>query len=220
MRLASQDLPGGLVGVNLLVGDRTDVYAADVRIAYDPGVVAPVDVQATTPGVLLASNLLQEGLIIVASASAGGLVGPDGGILALRFRITGKPPVESALRLQRISLFDVTAAPVSVRLAQRLELPRRAVPGSYGLSPGYPNPFNPSTELRIQLPESGDVAVNVYNLNGQVVRSLLHGHRPAGVWRVVWDGRDQKGQMVSSGVYIVGMKAGQHAVVRKVTLIR
>jgi len=74
-------------------------------------------------------------------------------------------------------------------------------PLAFSLSPNAPNLFNPTT-IRFGLPEAGPVRLVVYNTTGQVVRTLVDGHRAAGFYAVTWDGRDALGRDVSSGVYL------------------
>ena len=78
----------------------------------------------------------------------------------------------------------------------------RPKPLEYALSQNYPNPFNPTTQVAYQMPEAGEVSVVVYNLLGQQVRMLAQGHQQAGYYRVTWDGRDDYGRAVSSGIYL------------------
>lgn len=71
----------------------------------------------------------------------------------------------------------------------------------YSLSQNYPNPFNPATTIEYQLPSRGTVQVNIYNSLGQLVRSLVNEQREAGTHSVIWDGRDNRGNAVSTGAY-------------------
>ena len=95
------------------------------------------------------------------------------------------------------------------------------IPGTiaYALA-AYPNPFNPETVVRYDLPEAGSVSLMLYNLMGQTVRVLVSGHQGTGSHRVVWDGRDSEGQAVVSGVYLCRMVVGEYSVVRKLLLVR
>ncbi len=89
--------------------------------------------------------------------------------------------------------------------------------GSVGVEPGdqapvyevslgnYPNPFNPWTIISYSLPEAAYVELNVYNIRGQRVRTLVHEHREAGSHEVVWDGRNEQNDIVGSGVYLCRM---------------
>jgi hypothetical protein len=90
----------------------------------------------------------------------------------------------------------------------------------YQLEPNYPNPFNPSTTISFQLPVVSEVKLAIYNSNGQLVRTLYSGERAAGRHRVVWDGRDDHGQRVASGVYIYLIRAGSFAAQHKLLLMK
>ena len=83
-----------------------------------------------------------------------------------------------------------------------------------------PNPFNPETTFRVHLPEGRPTQLTVYSLSGQVVRRLVEGHLDAGVYAYGWDGRNQQGRPVGSGVYLYRLRAGDKTLVGKVTLLR
>ncbi|MFC1508971.1 FlgD immunoglobulin-like domain containing protein [Candidatus Omnitrophota bacterium] len=75
-------------------------------------------------------------------------------------------------------------------------------PEGFAITGNYPNPFNPTTTIDISLPEAGQISLTVFNVNGQKIRELVSGFLTVGKHSVVWDGRDQNGKSVSSGVYI------------------
>jgi flagellar hook assembly protein FlgD len=84
----------------------------------------------------------------------------------------------------------------------------------------HPNPFNASTEIRFELPEPGRVKLKIYNLQGQEVRRLLNEEREAGYHSVYFDGRNNQGQYLTSGVYIFTLEAGSNIETKKMILIR
>jgi len=94
------------------------------------------------------------------------------------------------------------------------------LPTEFALKPNYPNPFNPETTIEFALPEASKVNLKIYNLTGQLVRELVANDYPAGYQKVIWDGRDQYGKNVGSGVYIYTLKAGSFSQTRKMILIR
>ncbi|MFQ5636742.1 MAG: S8 family serine peptidase [bacterium] len=81
------------------------------------------------------------------------------------------------------------------------ELPS-TLPEDYGLAQNYPNPFNPETLIEYQLPKTGPVSLKVYTILGQEVRTLVDGEKQAGYHRVIWDGKNDAGQRLASGVYL------------------
>ncbi len=94
------------------------------------------------------------------------------------------------------------------------------VPAEFGLAQNYPNPFNPVTTIRYQLPKAGHVSLKVYNIYGQLVRTLVDDQVHAGYHTVQWNGRDEFGQAVSSGVYYYRLVAGTFVETRKMALLR
>jgi|GEM_PF-1286258 len=95
-----------------------------------------------------------------------------------------------------------------------------STPEEFRLSQNYPNPFNPSTEIRYQLPEDGYVNLRIYNIAGQAVRTLVDSDWPASVYTVTWDGRDDRGQQVSSGIYFCLLRCGEFGQTKKMVLMR
>lgn len=94
------------------------------------------------------------------------------------------------------------------------------LPTAYDLFPNYPNPFNPSTTIRFALPAPARVTLNVYNVLGQRVVALADkADYAAGYHTLVWDGRNERGQAVSSGVYFFRMSTGDWARTRKMILL-
>jgi len=89
-----------------------------------------------------------------------------------------------------------------------------------GLKGNYPNPFNPSTTIAFDVAHEGRVVIDVYNIKGQRVRSLVNGVYEAGGHSVVWNGRDEAGHSVGSGVYFYRMSAGEYVGVRKMVMVK
>ncbi len=92
------------------------------------------------------------------------------------------------------------------------------VPEALRLLPNYPNPFNAETTIKFSVPEAARAQVSIYNLRGQPVRELVNGFLPAGFFVVRWDGRDDGGAAVSSGIYFIVLRVGNQQLTREVTL--
>ncbi|MFT5232298.1 MAG: hypothetical protein ACI9UK_000013 [Candidatus Krumholzibacteriia bacterium] len=94
------------------------------------------------------------------------------------------------------------------------------VPMNLGISAAVPNPFNPMTTIHYDVPEtSSQVSLKIYNLQGQLVRTLVNGYLETGRHQAVWQGRDDAGQSVASGVYLVRIEDGREHVMRKIVLV-
>jgi len=88
------------------------------------------------------------------------------------------------------------------------------------LGQNYPNPFNPSTEIHFSLASPGKVMIDIYNQKGELVRNLVNGYFAAGANKISWDGLDNKGKIVSSGVYYYRMRNGAYSYTRKMLLLK
>lgn len=88
------------------------------------------------------------------------------------------------------------------------------------LRPNYPNPFNSSTLIPYQLGEQADVRLDLFNLLGQRLRSLVDQRQQPGLYRVTWDGRDEQGRSLTSGLYIYRLQAGGRVEQRSMMLLR
>ncbi len=99
--------------------------------------------------------------------------------------------------------------------ANLLQTPRK-----FALRQNYPNPFNPTTSIRFELPQECNLQLVIYNLRGQAIRTLAEGKKKAGYYNIVWEGLDQSGEQVASGVYLVRLQAGSFVQVIKMSLIK
>ena len=96
-----------------------------------------------------------------------------------------------------------------------------AIPQGFTLRQNYPNPFNSETMIRFVLPVAGQMELALFNLAGQRVTTLVQGVRDAGTYTVHWDGRDDAGQELASGVYLYRLRFGkQQGETRKLLLLR
>lgn len=100
------------------------------------------------------------------------------------------------------------------------EIPTSELPSTYSLAQNYPNPFNPSTAIEFTVPVRGDVRVSVYNLLGQRVATLVDQPMSPGTYRTDWNGRDEAGNPVASGIYFYRLEAEQFLETRKMMLLK
>jgi hypothetical protein len=95
------------------------------------------------------------------------------------------------------------------------------VPSSFALHASVPNPFNPITTITYDVPAGGaDVSITIYDVSGKRVREIVNARRPAGSWSVQWNGVDDRGARVASGVYFYRMRAGAFVETRKMVLLK
>ena len=101
-----------------------------------------------------------------------------------------------------------------------LEAHDETTPNEFALERNYPNPFNSDTVIRFALPQAADIELAVYNLAGQQVARLVRGQRPAGRYTINWDGRNDQGEGLATGVYIYRLRAGDLVRSHKLLLLR
>ena len=95
-----------------------------------------------------------------------------------------------------------------------------AHPVSFELLGNYPNPFNPTTEIQFLAPEAGNVRIDVYNVTGQLVKTVLNEYVAAGIKTVTWDGTNSNGAAVNSGVYFTKMTTANSVETKKMLLVK
>jgi len=102
-----------------------------------------------------------------------------------------------------------------------------ALPRGFSLSQNYPNPFNPSTTIAFEIPDTGEtggtvqpVSLKVFDIRGRFVRSLVDSRLAPGNHTVHWNGRNERGETVSSGIYMYTLKTGPDASTRKMTVMK
>ncbi len=94
------------------------------------------------------------------------------------------------------------------------------VPATYSLGQNFPNPFNPTTVIAYGMERKGKINISIFNVLGQHVKTLVDGEVEAGAHQVIWDGADQSGAEVASGVYFYKMTTEKYVETRKMALMR
>jgi len=112
---------------------------------------------------------------------------------------------------RRYPFYTVTLSPKDLENVTPLE---------FALNQNYPNPFNPTTTISYQLPESGKVRLDVYNLKGQLVKTLIDGTQVSGLHSIVWNGTDTKNRSVASGVYLYRLSSQHNVQTKRMLLMK
>ena len=106
-----------------------------------------------------------------------------------------------------------------------LNLLASLIPEETALLANYPNPFNPETWIPYQLASPAEVALTIYNMKGKMVRRLAVGHQAAGMYKsrsraIYWDGRNQLGESVASGLYFYTLTTGEFSATRRMLILK
>jgi hypothetical protein len=213
LTLASSAFDAGeYVDVPVRISGATDLRALSMTFTYD---VNALTFDGAVHGSLVGENtpmFVQDRdgsvRIDVASFNEQGISGSDD-LVVLRFRATraGK----DAVRLENALARDSRNAAISLRGASTL-------PETMTLEQNYPNPFNPSTNIRFSLPEKGGVELAVFDMLGRKVRTLVDATMSEGSFTVSFDGLDDAGASLPSGVYIYRLVVGERVAQRSMML--
>lgn len=121
---------------------------------------------------------------------------------------------EKGIELSSVEAVDPYGRPLTVSTSEK------ALPQTFTLFPNYPNPFNPETNISFALPVDSRVSLRIYNLSGQLVKTLLEENLSAGTYTVHWDGSNSSGEKVASGIYFYKLTAGEYSQTRKMCMVK
>jgi hypothetical protein len=189
--------------VTLRLRSAEDIQGLSARLTWDASVAIPEAVEA---GAWLAEQngvafSAEAGVVDAAVLGTGRVLSGEGVLATVRFRAlrSGAP--------------QVVLAAVDARSVENRHLDLAgttpALPQRTALGPALPNPFRGETALSFSLAKAGPALLGIYSVDGRRVRTLAAGPRDPGTYRLVWDGRDDGGRLVSSGVYFVRLTTEQ-----------
>ena len=165
----------------------------------------------------LQSHVVEPGRVRIGGyANNGAAIPGDGDLIAIRFRARAGKLHGSATALQFVD--DLAgASSVSTSLETTINTP---VPDQVVLHQNSPNPFNPETTIRFELPSAMRVQLSIFDVHGRLVRKLIDEQRGAGASTAEWNGRDDRGAGVATGVYFYVLEAGGSRYQRKMILLK
>ncbi len=220
---------GDKLFADLAVNGLERLAMGHFRIGYDQNSLAVKNVsagqllnQGQTPYALL-SEKSSSGLwdIAFARLSTGGRSGAiegDGILFSLELERTGMG--RAGIGIEHVDLRSADNQCLTAGACPDLALEDAGVPEYFDLLPNYPNPFNSRTQIGFQVPEKSRVRLEIFNLLGQPVRTLVDDRYDAGRYRALWDGVDENGRMVVSGIYILRMTAGPFRKTREMLFLK
>jgi len=202
------------------------------RLSGENGIINVPITLTNTMGVTSAYAELETGSLEVASVkvtTANGWVSStntEGG--KVRIALTGLEPLKDGVvalvsfKLNGQETVTVTGSAVlNDDLREELNAVNvREIPTEFALSQNYPNPFNPTTSIKYSLAENAKVTLVIYDMLGQVVKTLIDNEQEAGFYTVKWDGTNNYGGKVSSGIYIYRLNAGKFMSTLKMNLLK
>jgi flagellar hook assembly protein FlgD len=95
-----------------------------------------------------------------------------------------------------------------------------SVISTFELFQNYPNPFNPTTTIEYQVPSTGRIQIQIYNITGNLIRTLVNSDQPSGKYSITWSGKDESNHQVATGVYIYRVVFGSSVLSKKMLLLK
>ena len=211
---------GAAITVDVSAEGLSELASYGLKVSFDP---EAVQFLGASEGNLLRNNSLfvaiptKAGEVWVLNGQPEAVSASSGLLSQLHFKALNEQAVGSAIRVDALDLFDSDARLNSIA-AQGLEV--TVAPERFALLQNYPNPGNPSTVISYTLAENSKVNLTIYNTLGQAVRTLVDGHQTANIYKVVWDGRDDSGKEVASGVYFYRLVAGKFSATKRLIVLK
>ena len=219
---------GELVAVDVSLADVQALVGYGFALNYETDKfefvsVAPADedLLKSTGGETLFHHVVADGQITVANGLYNGTAVSGGGdVVRFVFRVLREFEDNARFEIANGLVFDPSQLQNPAVVAGVLEL--QSTPREFALHQNFPNPFNPDTTIKYDLAESADVTLQIYNVLGQVVRTLVASEaQNAGRYQIRWNGMDERGVPVSSGIYFYQISAdGKFSDVRKLMLLK
>ena len=144
------------------------------------------------------------------------LIKASGEIARLEIKQLGEAPV--VVRFKAIDLRNLDNNKNEIVVVDEHEAP--FIPKATALMQNFPNPFNPTTTLSFDVAQAGNVTIQIYDVSGRLVATLLNAHKEIGRHRVEWNGKDTNGSLVPSGIYFYRMRAVGFEATKKMILVR
>lgn len=206
---------GKIVSIPVMVpSELSGLRSAEMVVQFNTSDLKIRGVSTTdlTKNFTIASNIV-DGTLSIAMANSDGLeVG--GTIVYIEAEIL-RSRDQIALTVDQVLLNDQKTSKVTSVGGSGLEVPQ-----TFQLSQNYPNPFNPSTTIEFQLPSNEFVELNIYDISGREVTTLVSETMNAGTHRFRWNATDQQGLKVASGVYFYRISAGSFTQIKKMLLMK
>ena len=222
--LASSRLVGDEVLVELRTREASAWRGLGLLLRYDPEALTWLGEEIRRPDLLRAAPgglyvqiaMGDDEVALFAHRGRAADFSGAGSVAHLHFRLE-RAATELALELSAAAV-QTPDGVAHLEAPQRLVV--RLLPDRYVLRPNFPNPFNPETTLRFELPHSVPVRLEVFDALGQKVRTLVAEHLPSGAHQILWRGVDERGQQVSTGVYFYRLQAGDYTQIRRMLLLK
>jgi parallel beta-helix repeat protein len=213
---------GSEVEVKLMVDNANGVKGMRISLDFDR---SQLQLLSITPGKLVSDSRIffwsapDEIEMSMVALGHEYTIGGSGEVASLKFKVLRGGAV--SLTSRALDLRDVSNQRIASTFNKGAVGPTAGVPDKFALLQNYPNPFNPETYISFALPVASQVELKVYNVAGQLVKSLVDGEEmSAGLHMVRWDGTNNNGEKVASGIYFYKINAGDFQATKKMVVTK
>ncbi len=214
--------PGQTLEVELLINQCTNLLSFELEIEYDGSIMSfEQSVWESPYDDFTIEENNEDGLLRIAGFSGSG--SENGSLVKLHFTVAETfdgEEIEVTVSKYRFNENVEGVNVVGVFTKSAMGIESDLIPSQYALYQNHPNPFNPVTTLRYDLPEDALVNITIYDMMGRQVKTLINDQQTAGYRSIQWNATNDAGSPVSAGMYIYTIQAGDFSQTRKMVLLK
>lgn len=211
---------GDFLRIPIISEENKDIYSFDISLTFDVTVLKFERINKLDSGknFEIYQNELEPGKLLITGFRLKALKEP-GEYMEILFSVIGNNGNVSELKLDgyRINADEEIGGSALITIESPAE---NSLPTKFSLFQNYPNPFNPETTIKYQLPQQCQVKLVVYNMLGQEIRTLVNKQQEAGYFQIRWDGLDEQGYQVTTGIYFYKFEAGDFISIKKMLVTK
>ena len=216
-----QDYQNSKLGISIEYGGP--VRGIELELEFDPEMVniLSTGLSKIQDEVMVTSKRIEDGKlkVVVANLNSGVIEGDDNSYLNIPLQFNGND-----YQVSTVSLKDIKIAGADGNIIRSLSRTEssdiKAIPVNFALQQNFPNPFNPSTEIRFDLPENDHVTLAVYNMMGQKVKTLASRNMTPGYHSIIWNGTNDSGAKVATGMYFYSINTKNFQSIKKMLFLK
>ena len=216
-----QDYQNSKLGISIEYGGP--VRGIELELEFDPEMVniLSTGLSKIQDEVMVTSKRIEDGKlkVVVANLNSGVIEGDDNSYLNIPLQFNGND-----YQVSTVSLKDIKIAGADGNIIRSLSRTEssdiKAIPVNFALQQNFPNPFNPSTEIRFDLPENDHVTLAVYNMMGQKIKTLASRNMTPGYHSIIWNGTNDSGAKVATGMYFYSINTKNFQSIKKMLFLK
>ncbi|MBN2611125.1 MAG: VCBS repeat-containing protein [Bacteroidales bacterium] len=208
-----------MLSITVEIDKGNDIISAGLTLAYDPDYLKVLSVinSELTSNYSFAHKVEKSHIKLALAGTE--CLNSGGTIAKINFEVL-KPSPQSTKSLFSIKNAIFNDGGIKVNFHQTGITLSKGIPQKFELVQNHPNPFNIQTSIRYQIPEKSNVILKIFNISGQEIRTLADEEKEAGFYNLFWNGEDNHGRIVASGIYIYKIQAGNFTQFKKMIILK